>query len=189
MAALQRTTCSDFPEVVRNAAFTLLEITLAVAILGLLFTAVIVSFRSSWNADQTKRGARQVELAWNRARSYAWRDGREWTVTWEDKSTELRAMPSEVFTAAAAAAESPDPEGAAPASAASSSLQFSTQLDEELSLMAESEDPGANVVQFLPNGRVRHASVLVVGPGGDAWRIRTSWSGSTVTEFAGYVKE
>jgi len=153
----------------RAGGFTLLEILLVVGILGLIFTSMVFSLRGAWKAEHGRREAQKVTLAWMKARSYAWREGREWTMTYDSTEALLHVAPSDISTV--------DSDGDA-----ETSLAFTLDLDPRVRLLSEQQEDELEPVRFLPNGRVQHASLLVVGAGGDAWRVKTDWSGRPLME-------
>ena len=178
---ISRDCSTDIQKAKGRNAFTLLEIMLAIGIVGLILTVVTVSFRGKWQAEQGRRGAQKVMLAWQKARSYAWREGREWVVLWDEKEFQLRAMPLEMM-------EELDFEGEkkgdvqSEETAGSSTLAFHVMFESNINLLPEENEEKVAVAHFLPNKRVRPASVLVKGPKGDLWRIKTDWDGLPIME-------
>ncbi len=136
------------------SAFSLLEVMLALTIMGMIFTAATVSLRGRWRTEQARRAAGRVALACAEARSHAWREGREWLVLWNARESSLLSCPAS---------------DTSPASARITALDRSLRLD-------------APDLHFLPNGRAEPMSWIVQGPHGDAWRIRIQWDGSPVLE-------
>jgi len=130
---------------------------------------MVFSLRGTWKAEHGRREAQKVTLAWMKARSYAWREGREWTMTYDSTEALLHVAPSDISTV--------DSDGDA-----ETSLAFTLDLDPRVRLLSEQQEDELEPVRFLPNGRVQHASLLVVGAGGDAWRVKTDWSGRPLME-------
>ncbi len=158
----------------RRGAFTLFEMMMAIAVLALVFTAVTVSFRSKWQAEGARRGAQRLALAWLKARSFAWREGREWVIVWNGERAEVHAQAVEDASGAEA-----DGGGQEPGRVDHS---FTVALGPAIRLVPERDQDALPPMRFLPNGRVCHLSLLVVGANGDAWRVRTDWDGKPVLE-------
>lgn len=154
---------------------------LAVSVLGLIFTATTVSLRGKWRAEQARRGAQCVAVTWRKARSLAWREGREWVVTWDPGHAQLQAMP---LAMAEQWEETTDDD----AEAADEAPAFTVDLGRDLRLVCDPSGEELASVHFLPNGRVPHASVRVADPHGTVWRVRTDWTGAPVMEAAKAVE-
>ncbi len=160
----------------RRAAFTLFEMMLAISVLALIFTAVVVSFHGKWRAEETRRGAQKLVLAWLKTRSLAWREGREWTMVWDGEHSKIHAAPVD------SAAVSGTQDGV---STDEGSLRsFSVNLGSGIGLVSEKDQQALPTIRFFSNGRVRHVSLLVVGNKGDAWRVRSEWDGRPILEKA-----
>jgi type II secretory pathway pseudopilin PulG len=165
--------------VVAAEAFTLIEVMLAVGIMALVLTTATVSLRSKWRAEQTRRAAQQVSLMWLKTQSQAWREGREWVMSWDSKSFQLTSTP---FTSAEEVeAETTSSDSGQPAAS------FHATLDRSIEIFSEGADEESISVHFLPNGRVRHTSLLVKGPK-DSWRVRGNWAGHPILENASETK-
>ena len=188
---IRRTIKNGFADIRKargRSAFTLLEVMLAIGILVLILTATTMSLSGRWQAEQGRRGAQKVMLAWQKARSYAWREGREWIVKWDEKESQLRAMPLEMAEELDFKAEKKG-EIQSEETTGSSTLAFHVTFDHHINLLPEENEEKVAVVHFLANKRVRPASVLVEGPKGDLWRIRTDWDGEPILEQISGAKE
>jgi prepilin-type N-terminal cleavage/methylation domain-containing protein len=157
-------------------AFTLLELMLAVGIVGLMLAVTTVSFRGKWQAEQGRRGAQRVAVAWLKARSMAWREGREWVVAWESGGSRLHAMPVIQETEDSAASEEAAEDGAEDPRA------FTVDLDKSIRLLSDDREGEPSVVHFLANGRAGQASVRVMDSQGAVWRVKTDWAGVPIME-------
>jgi prepilin-type N-terminal cleavage/methylation domain-containing protein len=164
-------------------AFTLLELMLAVGIMGLMLAVTTVSFRSKWHAEQGRRGAQRVAVAWLKARSMAWREGREWQVAWESGGSRLHAMPVARETTDVVASEDALEDGAEDPRA------FTVDLGKSIRLLSDDREGDPSTVHFLSNGRTREASVRVVDSQGTIWRVRTDWAGIPVMEAVKTVEK
>ncbi len=167
----------NFFPIPMGRAFTLFEIMVALSILSLIFTAVVVSLRSKWQVEQGRRGAQKVALVWLKARSYAWREGREWVVTWDARRSQLDAAPLETTENDRSVGGSVDH------LTKELSSGFSVGLDPKIRLLPEFKDEELPAVHFLPNGRVLYTSLLVKGPKGDTWRVKINWDGTPTMEW------
>ncbi len=163
-------------QALRNChAYTLIEMMFALVILGFIFTATVVSLRGKWQTEYARRGAQQIKMAWLKARSQAWRDGREWVVEWDAKASQFHAK----------AMEKPEINHGAAAEVHDAIVglaTFDVKIDSLLRISSEVEENETGAVHFFPNKRVRHASLLVTGPKGDVWRVKMDWAGLPVME-------
>ncbi len=155
-----------------SRAFTLVEVMLAVVILGLLVTAVSVSLRSKWQAEQSRRVAQQMVVTWMKTHSKAWRDGVEWVVTVDETNSVIAANP----VASTEIQKDSDREG-------NSSSPIFLQFDKKVIVAPEGREE-LKPVHFYPDGRASQSSVLVIGPDGNAWRVKTDWTGQPSMEKA-----
>jgi prepilin-type N-terminal cleavage/methylation domain-containing protein len=182
-ALLRSAVCQNKTAFHRHAAttlregFTLLEIMMAISVLALIFTAVTVSLQGKWEHEQGKRCAQRMMISWIKARSYDFREGREWAVTWNAQTGALHAGPY-VSTEEGNHAE-PSEE---PTQSTGPDLSFSMNLDKQVTVIPEEDQETLPVVHFLPNGRARFASVLVKSTKGELWRVRMNWAGEPMIE-------
>lgn len=156
-----------------DRGFTLFEMMMAIAVLALVFTAVTVSLRGKWRVEEARRGAQRLALAWVKARSHAWREGREWIVEWDASRGMVRGMPLPI---------SQEGEGVDERLSPGFSFEVGRGLQVFSEGVAEEEVPP---VHFFANQRVTTASVVVTAPGRPRWRVRMDWDGRPVLEPAG----
>ena len=162
-------------------AFTLFEMMAAIAVLALVFTAVTVSLRGKWRAEEARRGAQRLALAWVKARSYAWREGREWVVVWDKERGVVRGSPATIREEAGSNEES--------AKDSASEQGFSFDLGKGVQVLEEQAEGENPPVRFFANGRVTPASVVVAAPGKPRWHVWMDWDGKPFLEPAGAREE
>ncbi len=143
---------------------------LAIILLGLLFTAVTISLRSKWQAEQSRRVAQEIVVTWMKAHSKAWRDGVEWVVTVDETNSVVSACPV-------------PSESADSSSSQENASLISLKLDRNIRVVPEDRDE-MKPVHFFPDGRATQMSVLVVGPDGNVWKVKTDWTGQPSMEHA-----
>jgi Tfp pilus assembly protein FimT len=153
------------------AAFTLLEIMMVVGIIILITSTVTFSVRERWAAEQARRSAQKIVLACMRAKSTAWREGREWELSIDPKASRLVATPVEVL----------ESQNSKEVISEESEDAISTDLDPKVTIFPESEGE-LEPMRFLPNGRVRSESLIVKGPKGDSCRVSMDWVGNPILE-------
>lgn len=149
-----------------RSGFSLLELMLAVSILLLIVTASAVSLRSRWKGDRVERAAQRAEIAVLKARSRAWREGREWRLAWNPGDSRLRVEP----------AASPD-------------QGWSLAVDRDLRV--SDLDGGMRVapMHFFADGRAEASAWHLSGEDGEVWTLRLDWDGTPTVERSGMKRD
>ncbi|MDD2708246.1 MAG: type II secretion system protein [Verrucomicrobiae bacterium] len=156
--------------------FTLLEIMLAVGILGLMMSVSLISFRAKWQAEQSQRVARQMSILWLKTRSAAWRDGEDWLLRWDGNRRVWESRPVRQWDELEASAEEGAGDKAEPAAVA---RRFELEVDRRVVFNMEAEPSEGEWmnVRFYANGRADPAAFLFRGQDGQWWRFWTGWDG------------
>ncbi|MFZ4695277.1 MAG: pilus assembly FimT family protein [Verrucomicrobiia bacterium] len=156
------------------AAFTLFEMMMAIAVLALVFTAVTVSLRGKWRAEEARRGAQRLALAWSKARSHAQREGRDWEVAWEAEKAKIHGFP----------AVQPGGEGGGVSSGEEKGRDFEFEVGRSLRLASGKTGVELAPARFFANGRAAPCVVVVSAPGTPSWQVRMEWDARPVIERA-----